>query len=305
MFGSCFTVSGHRRGRGVGRVVRNRISSAQLGSAPFSSAQLRLVRLSSTLLRLVRAQFGSDRLSSADSARPISAPHNKDIVTPPSTFLPHVGGKSSCASTGVSPVTSDPGEHARRSEQNSRAAEPSSRGKSRQNRAQLIQRSVGRPGRVGRARGQLESVLEQVVQLAVQEISKSVGSSLNALLLETAVKEQENRRLRVQLQSWETRGRASCSDGGSSPVVGRNKAGRPAGDEAAGSGRTKPEQPQWLHAPGGQDTQPGFPTDTRRLEQRGRVVEKCRKATSSGQRSLSVRPETRARSWVQAPCEEG
>uniref|UniRef100_A0A3Q1EAI7 Uncharacterized LOC110970892 n=1 Tax=Acanthochromis polyacanthus TaxID=80966 RepID=A0A3Q1EAI7_9TELE len=86
--------------------------------------------------------------------------------------------------------------------------------------------------------GQLESVLEQVVQLAVQEISKSVGSSLNALLLETAVKEQENRRLRLQLQAKETRGRAS--DGGPSPASGK-KPGKAAGDERADGGRTKPQ----------------------------------------------------------------
>lgn len=112
--------------------------------------------------------------------------------------------------------------------------------------------------------GQLESVLEQVVQLAVQEISKTVGSSLNGLLLETAVKEQENRRLGLQLQAREKRGRASASDdgGGGSPVAGKNKAG-----ERADSGRAKPEQ-----QPGGQGTGPGVPTDTRRLEQRGRVV---------------------------------
>ncbi|XP_035769976.1 uncharacterized protein si:dkeyp-113d7.10 isoform X2 [Neolamprologus brichardi] len=70
--------------------------------------------------------------------------------------------------------------------------------------------------------GQLESVLEQVVQLAVQEISKTVGSSLNGLLLETAVKEQENRRLGLQLRAREKRGRASASDdggGGGSPVA--------------------------------------------------------------------------------------
>lgn len=125
--------------------------------------------------------------------------------------------------------------------------------------------------------GQLESVLEQVVQLAVQEISKTVGSSLNTLLLETAVKEQENRRLRLQLQSRESRGRASTNpaDGGGSPAAGKNKAGKAAGDERADSGRTKPEQrqqQQQLHAPGGQGTEPGVPTDTRRLEQRGRVV---------------------------------
>ncbi|TKS91185.1 hypothetical protein D9C73_026617 [Collichthys lucidus] len=120
--------------------------------------------------------------------------------------------------------------------------------------------------------GQLESVLEQVVQLAVQEISKTVGSSLNTLLLETAVKEQENRRLRLQIQSRESRSKAStnAADGGGSPASAKNKA---AGDERADGGRTKPEQrQQQLHAPGGQGTEPGVPTDTRRLEQRGRVV---------------------------------
>lgn len=109
--------------------------------------------------------------------------------------------------------------------------------------------------------GQLESVLEQVVQLAVQEISKTVGSSLNALLLETAVKEQENRRLRLQLQSRESRAaraKPDSCDGGGSAAGAKNKAG----DERADGGRTKPEQP----APGGQGA------DTRRLEQRGRVV---------------------------------
>ncbi|XP_031155909.2 uncharacterized protein si:dkeyp-113d7.10 [Sander lucioperca] len=129
--------------------------------------------------------------------------------------------------------------------------------------------------------GQLESVLEQVVQLAVQEISKTVGSSLNTLLLETAVKEQENRRLRLQLQSREKNGgrgkgtanpNGNPSDGGGSTAAGR-----------ADSGRTKPEYPQQqqqqqqqLHAPGGQGTEPGVPTDTRRLEQRGRVVDQLK-----------------------------
>lgn len=113
--------------------------------------------------------------------------------------------------------------------------------------------------------GQLESVLEQVVQLAVQEISKTVGSSLNALLLETAVKEQENRRLLLQLQSRENRG---SSDGGGSPAAAKNKAGKAAGGEKADSGRTKPEQ----HASAGHGTEPGLPIDTRRMEQRGRVV---------------------------------
>ncbi|CAK6981508.1 zinc finger protein 503 [Scomber scombrus] len=116
--------------------------------------------------------------------------------------------------------------------------------------------------------GQLESVLEQVVQLAVQEISKTVGSSLNALLLETAVKEQEIHRLRLQLQTRENRGRA---DGGGSTVPGKKAADR------TDSGRTKPEQQQQqLHAPGGQGTQPGVPIDTRRLDQRGRVVDQLK-----------------------------
>lgn len=47
--------------------------------------------------------------------------------------------------------------------------------------------------------GQLESALEQVVALAVQEITKSVGASLGSMLLETASKEQENQRLRARL----------------------------------------------------------------------------------------------------------
>uniref|UniRef100_A0A3Q3R7H3 C2H2-type domain-containing protein n=1 Tax=Monopterus albus TaxID=43700 RepID=A0A3Q3R7H3_MONAL len=88
--------------------------------------------------------------------------------------------------------------------------------------------------------GQLESVLEQVVQLAVQEISKTVGSSLNALLLETAAKEQENRRLKLQLQSQDNRVLASANPSD------------------------------------GQGTEPGLSTDTRRLEQRGRVVDQLK-----------------------------
>uniref|UniRef100_A0AAY4C848 Uncharacterized protein n=1 Tax=Denticeps clupeoides TaxID=299321 RepID=A0AAY4C848_9TELE len=55
--------------------------------------------------------------------------------------------------------------------------------------------------------GQLESALEQVVQLAVQEITKTVGASLNALLLETAARDQENQRLRLRLQA---KGGAKC-----------------------------------------------------------------------------------------------
>ncbi|XP_068458001.1 pinin [Clinocottus analis] len=115
--------------------------------------------------------------------------------------------------------------------------------------------------------GQLESVLEQVVQLAVQEISKTVGCSLNTLLLEAAGKEQENRRLRLRLQAWESRGR-----GGDGP---QEKAGegRPDG------GRTKPEPPPPpppLHGPGGRGSEPGALPDIRRLEQRGRLVDQLK-----------------------------
>ncbi|KAM4534590.1 uncharacterized protein V3H82_024505 [Fundulus diaphanus] len=116
--------------------------------------------------------------------------------------------------------------------------------------------------------GQLESVLEQVVQLAVQEISKSVGSSLNALLLETAAKEQENRRLRTQLQTREGRGSTSPEDGGSAAVGRSSKAG----DERGDGGRTKPE-PRGAGARGGE---PVTSVDPRRLEQRGRVVDQLK-----------------------------
>nr|XP_040047282.1 pinin [Gasterosteus aculeatus aculeatus] len=111
--------------------------------------------------------------------------------------------------------------------------------------------------------GQLESVLEQVVQLAVQEISKTVGSSLNTLLLEAAGKEQENHRLRLRLQAWENRG------------CGRNEAG----DERTKPDRRRPlqqQQQQQLHGPGGHGPQPGVHADVRRLEQRGRVVDQLK-----------------------------
>uniref|UniRef100_A0A3B3U5D0 MAP7 domain-containing protein 1-like n=1 Tax=Poecilia latipinna TaxID=48699 RepID=A0A3B3U5D0_9TELE len=84
--------------------------------------------------------------------------------------------------------------------------------------------------------GQLESVLEQVVQLAVQEISKSVGSSLNALLLETAAKEQENRRLRLQLQTREGRGSTAPEDGGHKHEPQSGLTGLPSRVECVGEG---------------------------------------------------------------------
>lgn len=109
--------------------------------------------------------------------------------------------------------------------------------------------------------GQLESVLERAVQLAVQDISHSVGSSLKALLLEAAAKEQENRQLRLQLQARESRGRT-----GSRPAEGPEKAGE---ELALPEPRLQAAQ---QHAPGGPQPQPRRATDTRRLQQRGRIV---------------------------------
>ncbi|KTG44530.1 hypothetical protein cypCar_00018107 [Cyprinus carpio] len=61
--------------------------------------------------------------------------------------------------------------------------------------------------------GQLESALEQVVQLSVQEITNTVGATLNSMLLETATKEQENQRLRATLQSRGGNGKSNASKG--------------------------------------------------------------------------------------------
>ncbi|KAL7830079.1 hypothetical protein SRHO_G00312060 [Serrasalmus rhombeus] len=62
--------------------------------------------------------------------------------------------------------------------------------------------------------GQLESALEQVVQLAVQEITKSVGASLGSMLLDTASKEQENQRLRATLQGGDGKAKGAEEPGG-------------------------------------------------------------------------------------------
>ncbi|KAJ7992245.1 hypothetical protein DPEC_G00276520 [Dallia pectoralis] len=107
--------------------------------------------------------------------------------------------------------------------------------------------------------GQLESALEQVVQLAVQEITKTVGSSLNSMLITTALKEDENRRLKLTLQSREF----ECKKG-----VGNGSEGAKEDyDTAAATERTKPE----THTPS-----PGAErdvlADSQRLEQRGHVV---------------------------------
>lgn len=73
--------------------------------------------------------------------------------------------------------------------------------------------------------GQLESVLEQVVQLAVTEITDTVGPSLSSMLLETARKEQENQRLRATVQSPS---RAERESGGSAEPEPQRAAPRPA-----------------------------------------------------------------------------
>ncbi|CAB1341606.1 unnamed protein product [Coregonus sp. 'balchen'] len=105
--------------------------------------------------------------------------------------------------------------------------------------------------------GQLESALEQVVQLAVQEITKSVGSSLNSMLMNTAVKEQENQRLKLRLQSLEF----ECNgvENGAAFNGGR--------EDNAATDRTKPETHTFSHS-----TERGVHANTQRLDQKGRVV---------------------------------
>lgn len=147
--------------------------------------------------------------------------------------------------------------------------------------------------------GQLESVLEQVVQLAVQEISKTVGSGLNTLLLETAVKEQENRRLRLQLQAWENRAKSGDgpADGTSSPA--KSKSERPDGKSP------ERQQPQQQHGPGGAAGAPsGLPTDTRRREQRRRAVGRqllYNTHTQTHNRSYTHMYLEAGEPWVQGP----
>ncbi|KAA0710027.1 hypothetical protein E1301_Tti018264 [Triplophysa tibetana] len=96
--------------------------------------------------------------------------------------------------------------------------------------------------------GQLESALEQVVQLAVQEITKTVGATLNSMLLETSTKEKENQRLRATLQS-------------------RKQDGAGKGKSNASKGRKETKQ----HAPS-QSSECGVQSETLRREQKGRAV---------------------------------
>lgn len=100
--------------------------------------------------------------------------------------------------------------------------------------------------------GQLESALEQVVQLAVQEITKTVGATLNSMLLETATKEQENQRLRATIQSRES----GCTGKGKS---------------SASKGRKETSDGTKQHAPS-QSSECGVQSDALRREQKGRAV---------------------------------
>lgn len=102
--------------------------------------------------------------------------------------------------------------------------------------------------------GQLESALEQVVQLAVQEITKTVGATLNSMLLETATKEQENQRLRATLQSREQDG-----------------AGKGKSKSNASKGRKETSDGTKQHAPS-QSSECGVQSGTLRREQKGRAV---------------------------------
>lgn len=108
--------------------------------------------------------------------------------------------------------------------------------------------------------GQLESAFEQVVQLAVQEITKTVGATLNSMLLETAAKDQENQRLRLKLQSSES----ECNKGHGKTAT--SKGGR---ETNAASEETKPEQ----HTPS-LSRERSMQADTLRIEQKGRAVGK-------------------------------
>ncbi|KAK9958044.1 hypothetical protein ABG768_012225 [Culter alburnus] len=100
--------------------------------------------------------------------------------------------------------------------------------------------------------GQLESALEQVVQLAVQEITKTVGATLNSMLLETATKEQENQRLRATLQSRQ-------QEYGGNGKSNASKRKTDANDE------TKQHTPS-------QSPDCGVQSETLRREQKGRAV---------------------------------
>ncbi|XP_071264254.1 uncharacterized protein [Salvelinus alpinus] len=105
--------------------------------------------------------------------------------------------------------------------------------------------------------GQLESALEEVVQVAVQEITKTVGSSLTSMLMKTAVKEQENQRLKLELQSLEFE--SNGVEKGAEFNRGR--------EDNAATDQTKPE----THTPS-HSAERGVHANTLRLDQKCRVV---------------------------------
>ncbi|KAG9343847.1 hypothetical protein JZ751_013228 [Albula glossodonta] len=104
--------------------------------------------------------------------------------------------------------------------------------------------------------GQLESAMEHVVQLAVQEITKTVGSSLNSMLQETTIKDQENQRLRLRLQSRQPDGAGNASASSGSNMDGN-----------AATDGTK----NLIHTPS-QSDEHAVHTNTHWLEQKGRAV---------------------------------
>eukprot|EP00063_Salmo_salar_P073148 XP_014047983.1 PREDICTED: uncharacterized protein LOC106600812 [Salmo salar] len=105
--------------------------------------------------------------------------------------------------------------------------------------------------------GQLESALEEVVHVAVQEITKTVGSSLTSMLMKTAVKEQENQRLKLKLQSLEF----ECNgvENGAEFNGGR--------EDNAATDQTKPETHTLSHS-----AERSMHANTLRLDQKCRVV---------------------------------
>ncbi|KAJ8404275.1 hypothetical protein AAFF_G00340480 [Aldrovandia affinis] len=104
--------------------------------------------------------------------------------------------------------------------------------------------------------GQLESAMEHVVQLAVQEITKTVGSSLNSMLQETTIKDQENQRLRLRLQSRQSDGVENAS-----ACSGSNM------EENAANDETK----SLIHTPS-QSSEHAVYANTHWLDQKGRAV---------------------------------
>ncbi|MBN3314767.1 ZN436 protein, partial [Atractosteus spatula] len=105
--------------------------------------------------------------------------------------------------------------------------------------------------------GQLESVLERVVQAAVRQITDSVGHSLGALLLLIASKEQENRGLRRRMQT--------CRPGQAPPAT-------RAGETESAAAPSKTASPSSPPSSSSSGCERPKPPDTERQEQRARVL---------------------------------